>query len=213
MRNFEKKPSKIRFRKCKVCENKYEVDPYKPFIGWCSVDCGYKYQQILKSKKEKKELSTMREKIKGLPEFKKDLEKEINHIIRLIDKGCKCISCNAKGNSAGHYHSVGANGSLRYNLHNLHIQEYSCNGEKGANIVKYGQGLIEIYSKEYKEYIEYDLVSLYPTIKLSISEIKDAITKAKNVVKILKTEDKEYNPEERLQRRTFFNKIIGIYNK
>jgi hypothetical protein len=96
-------------------------------------------------------------------------------------------------------------------LHNIHIQEYSCNGNKGGNTIKYGSGLIKIYGIKYKEYVEYDLVNLFPVLKLSIPQIKDAISKARNVVKILETEDKEYLPEERIQRRNFFNTIIGIY--
>lgn len=191
---------------CRSCKDEY-IPLYRNGIkmsNFC-IKC-------LSEKGKKKIDKDRKDSIKGLPEFKKDLETQINTIIRLIDKGLNCISCNSKGNSAGHFHSVNSNGSLRYNLHNLHLQEYSCNGEKGGNIIKYGQGLINIYGKEYKEYVEYDLVRLYPTIKLTIEELKEAIGKAKNVVKILKTEDKEYNPEERLQRRTFFNKIIGIYN-
>jgi len=200
-------------KKCKQCKGVFTPD--KPLMSVCSYKCAIDRSYDLNKAKREKELNNevrqMKERIKGLPEFKKDLEREINTIIRLIDKGCNCISCNSKGNSAGHFHSVGANGSLRYNLHNLHIQEYSCNGEKGGNTIKYGQGLIAVYGKEYKEYVEYDLVRLYPVLRITIPELKEAIKRARNVVKILKVEDKEYTPEERLQRRTFFNKLIGIY--
>ena len=201
-------------KKCKQCGELFT--PTRPLEYVCGFKCAMDRTYDLNLKKKEKAINDkvkdMKESLKGLAEFKKDLEREINTIVRLIDKGCNCISCNARGNSAGHFHSVAANGSIRYNLHNLHLQEYSCNGEKGGNVIKYGQGLIEIYGKEYKEYVEYDLVRLYPNLKITIAELKEAIGKARNVVKILKTEDKEYSPEERLQRRTFFNKIIGIYN-
>jgi len=210
MRNFEKENKKpLKVKKCKNCLCAFQ--PFNPLQYICCPSCAVIYNKKLEAKKIDVKVKEMKDGLKGLKEYKKDLEVEINTIVRLIDKGCDCISCNSKGNSAGHFHSVAANGSIRYNLHNLHLQEYSCNGEKGGNVIKYGAGLIYVYGKEYKEYVEYDLVRLYPEIKLSLHEIKEAIKKARNVVKILKVEDKEYSPKERLQKRNFFNKVIGIY--
>jgi len=72
-----------------------------------------------KWKEEKKE---MVEKLKTLSDYKKDLEIEINAIVRLIDKGHDCISGGFKDYKmhAGHLYSVGAFPSIRFNLLNIY---------------------------------------------------------------------------------------------
>jgi predicted nucleic acid-binding Zn-ribbon protein len=206
--------AKLNKRKCKNCGEVFQKKQPLQYI--CSPKCGAELARKNTEKKQAEDdkvmINNLKEKIKGIPELKKDLEREINTIVRLIDKGVTCISCSALGNSAGHFHSVKSNGAIRFNLHNIHIQEYSCNGMKGGNDILYGKGLIEVYGKEYKEYCEYDLVRLYPVLKLHKHELKEAIALAKTVVKHLKLENKEYTPVERKELRTKLNKIIGIYN-
>ena len=159
--------------------------------------------------KEKKEL---KEKYNGIPEYKKLLETEINRICCLIDKSSGCISCNGQTTpQAGHYHSVHSNGSIRYNLDNLHLQDYGCNCEKGANIHKYDLGLIKRYGKEYWEYVKFDIVSKFPLLKMAVFEYKEKISLARQVVKHLKLENKTYSAIERLELRKEYNEFLGIY--
>ena len=178
MRNFEKKPSKIRFRKCKVCENKYEVDPYKPFIGWCSVDCGYKYQQLLKSKKEKKELSTMREALKSHKDYIKLFQAVFNTFIRMRDKDLPCVSCGVykcEEFHAGHmipttyqYH--------RFNEDNVHTQCSRCNTYLSGNITSYRIELIKRIGIERVEYLEN---TRHMMLEITIPQLKEKIIEYK----------------------------------
>jgi len=178
MRNFEKKPSKIRFRKCKVCENKYEVDPYKPFIGWCSVDCGYKYQQLLKSKKEKKELSTMREALKSHKDYIKLFQAVFNTFIRMRDKDLPCVSCGVykcEEFHAGHmipttyqYH--------RFNEDNVHKQCSRCNTYLSGNITSYRIELIKRIGIERVEYLEN---TRHMMLEITIPQLKEKIIEYK----------------------------------
>jgi len=90
-------------------------------------------------KKETKEESIITGDWKG------KLQIEINAISRLIDKNCNCISCSPdtpiKKIFGGHLISVAANSSIRFNLHNIHRQCYSCNGNKGGAQIEYLAGL------------------------------------------------------------------------
>jgi hypothetical protein len=210
-------------KKCKYCGNHF-VPKYSSLETYCQDDdCRYKYAiEVLAKKKEaekkkiakqwKTDKAVLKEKIKGIPELKKDLEREINKICCLIDLGSGCISCNGHTTpQCGHYHSVNSNGSIRYNLDNLHLQDYSCNSAKGGNIHKYDLGLIDRYGKQYWEYVKFELVEKYPYLKMTISEYKEKILIARRIVKWLQLQEKKYTPKERLSLRKKYNNEIGIY--
>lgn len=162
-------------------------------------------------KEFKKETRNMKSNIKTHSKWQKELERPVNTISRLIDAGLTCISCPGKGTQAGHYHSKGANNSIRFNLHNLHIQEYNCNVGRGSNRTGYNRGLVDRYGESYQEFVEYDLVRKYPKIKLSIPELQECIARAKRIVKELKEIGATYTAEERYWLREKYNAEIGIY--
>lgn len=210
-------------KKCKHCG-----DPFKPKYDslekFCQKeDCRIAYardkvakireeQKRAAEKKWKQQKAVYKENIKGIPGYKKDLEKEINRICCLIDFGTGCISCRGTTTpQAGHYHTVKSNGSIRYNLHNLHMQDFNCNHEKGGNIHQYDVGLIYRYGKRYWNYVKFDLVQKYPLVKLSLSEYKEKIAIAREIVAFLKEENKIYSAKERIDLRKKYNKKIGIY--
>jgi hypothetical protein len=156
----------------------------------------------------------LKKKLNGIKPLKKDLEKEINSIIRLIDKDSGCISCNGQTTpQAGHYHTVQSNGSLRYNLHNLHLQDFNCNCQKSGNIHQYDLGLIERYGNAYWNYVKFDLVYQYPLIKLNANEYEEAIKIARQIKTELKKADLRYTPKNRIMLRNSINKKIGIYKE
>lgn len=208
------KPGK---RKCKNCGEQFDKDIRTPFKDWCSNDCAYKLWIKAKEKKEKKEWQVEKKKmidnITKYPEWLQRLEDVINPICRLIDYGQPCISCKGNGKpQAGHYHSVASDATIRFNLHNTHIQDYHCNVHKSANIIGYDEGLIQIYGNEYWEYVKFGLKNIYhKPLKLSIPEIKQSIEIAKSIIKDLQSASTEYTPTERLYLRDYFNNKIGIY--
>jgi hypothetical protein len=212
------KVEKIRYKKCCICGNEFIYDKTKPFVKWCCVDCGFQHAKNLKLKQiqqaDKKQIKELKDKVgyHKLSYYEKILETEINCIARLIDKECPCISCgNWKTPSAGHFASVGSNKSLRYNLNNLHIQDYHCNGELSGNLLEYGKGLIKWYGKEYKEYVEYELPKLFPLMKWSKDDLQEWTQIARMIVKQLKEADRTYNATERIELRKLYNDMLGIY--
>jgi len=69
---------------------------------------------------------------------------------------------------AGHYISVGANNSLRFEPKNIHLQCHRCNFEFGGNHIMYRIGLEAKIGIEQVLWLE----SWHPTVKLSVEDIK-----------------------------------------
>ena len=167
--------------RCRHCKEKFEPR-FKTTEPYCwNEECKEVeirlYLDNKKKKKDKdwkKEKKVIKERLKTHSEHEKDLQSLINQIINLIDKGQPCMSCSNKGKpQAGHYHSTGANNSIRFNLNNIWNQCYRCNVQLSANIIGYDEGLIETYGKNFWEEIKFGLVRKYPLIKLSKEEINE----------------------------------------
>lgn len=188
-----KKNTKPKFRKCKVCETRFEVNPFKPFIGWCSSDCGYKYQQRLAENKKKREEKEEREKTRIAKEkllthkdYLKLLQTVFNTYIRLRDKDLPCISCGTTAKiqyHAGHYFSSGGHPNLRFAETNVHKQCVQCNNYLHGNLINYRPALEQkIGSEEYEALCNNRDVPR----KYSIPEIKELIIHYKQQIKKLK---------------------------
>lgn len=174
-----------------------------------------------KSKKdrEKKEKDEWNAKKKELmvdthaKEYKKAFQDNINKLARMIDTSFgyeTCIDCTkgyGKQTDAAHFHSRGANNTLRYNLHNLHSANSQCNQWSDVHHVNYAIGLEKRYGKEYREYVEDKLPLLYPEIHLTNKDIVDKLKIVRGLIKNFDT----YKFENSLEARTQFNSIIGIY--
>lgn len=149
--------------------------------------------------------------------YRSYMNDEVQKLSRLIDKKCgieTCIDCGitfGKQVDGGHFHSKGANATLSWNLHNLHSQASHCNrnGLGGGKALGYYEGLQSRYSKEYADYVRYDLVRLYPSINLSNKEVYEKL----KVVRKLNREIDTYQFTDPIKARTMFNKIIGIYDR
>jgi len=205
---------KIYDRKCVNCKEKFK--PTSSSNTACSMKCAIEYSKN-KVKADKLKISRLetkkqRESIVGIPELKKLLEAQINTICREIDKGSGCISCGGHTTpQSGHYHTVQSNGSIRFNLFNVHLQDFNCNCAKGGNLHNYDLGLIKMYGKEYWEYVKFELPKLYPVLKLNKPELLEAIPKARELVKRLKKANITHSSEQRIRLREEYNKFIGIY--
>jgi hypothetical protein len=194
---------------CKVCKAKFT--PIRPLQAVCSPICAYEHALQLKLKKDKAETKKLKESLITHSDYLKMAQTKINVLVRLIDYGCLCISCGGNGKpQSGHYHSTQSKPELRFNLHNIHIQDYRCNVELSANIVGYNDGLIKTYGIDYKNYVENGLRNEYKELKLSIPEIQKAIEITSNIIKNFPKEVK-YNSAQRIELRNLFNKEIGIY--
>lgn len=214
----------LKKKKCKSCKGDDEYIFKRGmckscYISWLTTTPeGNEYikkNSISALKKVKSEQTKIdREKKKEIlsnAQINKLLEKEINLIVRLIDKDKGCISCSHGNTSdftmqahAGHYHSVGSSQSIRFNLFNIYKECSQCNLYLSGNEKGYRAGLIHRYGEEAFEYI-YNLKAVYPELKLSREEKFEAINKARDIVKRLKKGE--------VLTRKYCNEYIGIYTK
>jgi hypothetical protein len=163
---------------------------------------------------KRKENKAKLKELENLSYWKKILQAQINSIARLIDKDCPCISSGRAyrtDDQAGHFYSVGSTPALRFNLLNLWSQSIRDNMHNSGNLLNYREQLVK-----------FDIIDLieeqrlkYPTLKLSIEEIKEAIIKTKVVKKMLIEQNNDvFNPRsvaKRVELRVEFNRFIEIY--
>ncbi len=207
-----------RNKKCKSKECDKRFDQVRFGQVTCDLDCAIDYakqQREAKQKKANKEFKKkIKEKHKTISQYKKDLEKEINLIVRLIDKDHPCMMCdnpNMKRVNACHHHGVGSNDTIRFNLFNIWAGCHKCNGEMGGNINGYDEMLIKRQGRERWEYVKFDLVRTYKHLGLTIPEIKELTLEARKIAKELKSINMTYSDSMRWKLREKLNKRLGIY--
>jgi hypothetical protein len=223
--------------KRKACKGTYKTNYYKGcgelvfafkfglchacFVEWCyATGEGSEYLKkyvIPQAKKEvkKKERTKIKKQLQALEtktEVEKKLEKEINTIVRLIDKGHPCISSGrnlGKNYDAGHFWSKGSNPQIRFHLFNIFAQSVHDNQHKGSNALEYQERLGTVFTPELREYCL--ALKGTPSLKLSKEELRDKIVIAKRIVKWLKLQDREFSTKERIELRLKFQEELGIY--
>lgn len=208
----------LKKKPCRNCKQVFQ--PRASLQVMCGLKCAI---EAAKKKAEQKEIKDWKErkregleKLKTKSDFESDLEKEVNHIVRLIDKGHECISSGRSNYTvnAGHYYSVGAEPTLRFHLLNIWAQSVGDNMYRGGNPRAYKEGLEKTFGQEVANEIE-ELKAKYKEIKLSISEIRETIKLARQCVRDLmkatKDIEKPYTTDERIELRKFYNSVLGIY--
>lgn len=209
--------------KCKSCGVKFTPTKFLQKFCMANEECtdaaiqfvldnNRRLEEKKKANEWKEEKKEMVEKLKNMGDYEKELQTEINILSRLIDTGNRCISCGNDGKpQAGHYHSRGKNTSIRFNLHNLHIQCYRCNVQLSANITGYNLGLIKTYGKDYQDYVEYKMPLEFPLLKWTKNDLvlwkAQVIAYKKEVAKL----EFPLSAEDRLYWRGYYNEKIGIY--
>ena len=204
-------------KKCKQCANVFT--PARPLQSCCTIQCAIELGKVNNAKKEKKKAAVERKVWEMTNEkmafFEKPLETEINAISRLIDAGCNCISCAPntpiKKIFGGHFRSVGSNKTIRYNLHNIHSQCFSCNGRKGGAPIEYEDGLKRVYGDEYAEYVKYALINEFKELHWTRQQLVDWTKEARKIRAELEKEEKIYTPKQRMELRTKVNDRLKIY--
>lgn len=206
--------------RCKNCKKQTKT----PF---CSVSCLQEFGETdkgkayierislnVKKEREKKE-RTIRKELGILvyeKENKKVLQKEINRLSKMIDAKCgykTCICCHrdfGKQTDAAHYHSVGSNQTLRFNLHNIHSASSYCNNYSNIHLSGYLVGLEARYGLEYKDMI-LSLPQVYKSLKLSAKDIHDKLILVRSLIKNFD----DYEFKDGIEGRELFNNLIGIY--
>lgn len=211
--------------RCKHCLIKFEIKRFNQ--KFCEkteecMDASIKFvidnnRRLAEKKKAdewKEEKKVMVENIKTLPEYKKDLELEINAIVRLLDRGHDCISGGFEWGKykvhAGHLYSVGSSPSIRFHLLNIFGQSEHDNLHLHGNGAIYLERIKVVFGKEVFDEIS-DLRHAYPVLKANVSEIKEATVIARQIKKSLIKMDTFFEIEERINLRKTYNKMIGLY--
>jgi len=176
-----------------------------------------KEKQKEDNEKKRRKASVNKKKIHTdvyVTDNKATLQAEINHIARLIDKGCRCIDCERTIANpcwdGGHRKSRGSSGNIRYHLDNIFKQTRYCNSKSEGGKQAYDDGIKEMYGIEYFEFVD-SLNLAYPVLKLHHSEYPDLIKEARAIVRELKKLDMEYPSKVRIELRKKYNKRLGIY--
>jgi endogenous inhibitor of DNA gyrase (YacG/DUF329 family) len=196
-------------RRCLHCLKFF--DEYKSdFIPWCSEYCKIAFNDIKAVTKRYKEI---KKKVSEENVFQ-SLQTVINSIVRRIDMGHPCISSGTKFGhykvAAGHYFSVGANPTLRYNLLNIYNQSWSDNDHKGGKGSNYSLRLKEVFGEEVRDEIE-GLVAKYKAIHLTSEDAKEAKREANVILRGLNEHPNIFTTKQRIELRREFNNRIGIY--
>lgn len=184
----------LRARKCRNPACRKEFIPSKPFITWCSPDCGVEVASIKlgrakhkKERRERLELKEAKERIKSRGDWAREAQAVFNKFIKERDKkaGYGCISCGTKANvqyAAGHYRTVGSTPELRFDERNVHLQcNKRCNLELSGNILAYRNGLILRFGLSVVEWLE----SKHDPKHYSIEDLKSIKAEYKKKLKDL----------------------------
>ncbi len=154
MKALSGKPKKCAVKTCRAL-----FVPPRPFVTWCSPDCGVliaiekRGRQLREEvRKQRQEIKVAKERIKTRSEHMREAQQAFNAWVRLRDAGMPCISCGSMPDDsdlitgsridAGHYRSTGACPELRFEPLNCHAQCVKCNRNLSGNVVEYRIRLI-----------------------------------------------------------------------
>lgn len=149
-------------KRCAMCGMMYTPRPNaQPFETWCSLQCGVELgRERMEKARAKREAKALRERkvaLKPRSKWLQEAQAAYNGWVRERDACLPCPSCrrNHEGQwHAGHYRSVGAMPSLRFNAYNVHRQCSACNSHLSGNLLEYRLGLIERIGQERVEWLE-----------------------------------------------------------
>jgi hypothetical protein len=157
-------------------------------------------------KEKKEELKALK---KVFEPVKSKLQKKVQLIARLIDKGELCLARNIRGQMhGGHVISRGSNSQMSFNLHNIHRQSASSNKwQNDDGLLK--EGVVYEYGQDYMDFIS--SLKRTPLVKYSDSEYREFYAVASKIALELKASNLRYSKEDRIRLRNEINLKLGIY--
>ena len=203
-------------KKCKSCKIIFEpIKSIQPRCVNCTIEFARKVVTEQRDKKQRLERKELKESIKTSKDYRNELQRKINALVRSIDEDCKCISCGQVKESydAGHFKASSSHRTITFHLLNIWNQCRACNSYRDSKY-QYVDGLTELVGEDLFDYIT-SLPTIWKDLKLDIEQLKQA---SKNVTECMKFV-KEYksdkilplSPGERIELRKVCNNLIGIY--
>lgn len=162
-----KPPAGRRKRKCAVCKSTFE--PRSISHKACGPDCAVVHAETVRKAQERKTDRERKQSLKSRQDWLREAQTAFNAFIRERDHDQPCISCGRFHQGqwhAGHYRSVGAQASLRFNENNVHKQCAPCNNHLSGNIIEYRIRLIAKIGHFAVDLLEVD----HPPVKYSIED-------------------------------------------
>jgi len=201
--------------KCKNKNCKNEFTPYTTLQRLCVPCAILKAKSAVKKERTVKDNAEKKEYKESKIDYFKLLQNEINKIARLIDYEQLCISCQKvpKKINGCHYKSVGGHKSLRYNLFNIYSGCEKCNSELGGNVHGYDDGLIQVFGKEFWEYLKFEFLKDFPILQMRKEEAKEKLKIARQISKELENNLVKRCSKDRLKMRKITNERLGIYTE
>lgn len=176
-------------KRCKICKQPF-TPSYSTLQATCTKpQCIISYGKRLEDKKIKREIKAMRERVKSVSQWRRDLQQTFNAFIRARDRNQPCISCGRPLSAkfdAGHFYSVGSYPNLRFNEDNVHGQCVECNQHKHGNLLEYAPRLTDRIGFERASKL---MLLRNEPLRLSLDEIKELITHYKKRVNEWKKEN------------------------
>ncbi len=166
-----------RQKTCQSCRVKFTPKPAGAEV--CSPACAEALVELIKAKTARKKAKAQRaadkagiEALQPLEYWIKAAERAFNAWTVKRDAALPCISCgrtDATIWNAGHYVSVGACRTIRFNPDNVHKQcARPCNKDLGGNAIKYRVGLVAKIGVDRVEALE----AWHEPVKLTIDQAK-----------------------------------------
>lgn len=109
------------------------------------------------AKRDRLETHERKEALKPKSKIEAELQRIVNACARERDKDLPCVSCGTFTSAsweAGHYISVGANKTIRFELDNIHKQCHRCNNYNGGNAIPYRINLVKKIGLDRVEWLE-----------------------------------------------------------
>jgi len=164
--------TKIKSKKCPIC--KTEFLPVRMGQKVCGPKCSWLLVEQKKKEDYRKTTRKMRLALtdKDPRHWMQKAQKEFNKWIRERDKDLPCISCGRfhKGQyHAGHYRTIGACSSLRFDERQVNKQCAPCNNHLSGNISGYRINLVKKIGLEAVE----DIENTNPLRRWSLEELKE----------------------------------------
>lgn len=198
-------------KKCKVCGN--EFNPFKSTERVCSMQCALSGAKVVVRGQNKAAVDKVVKELKAKnTDWREKLQVKLQEIARLIDYGQPCL---AKGNKpkqthGGHIWSKGAHSNIALNLHNIHRQSAQSNHFQSDDRLMH-QGVIREYGQEYYDKLQSLLGFKMP--KFTNDDWLEMYRIACSISNDLKRNLRVNDTAARIELRSRFNKMIGIYDK
>ena len=152
-------------------------------------------RQAAKEKAQRAQTRADKERLRKRADWYKILGPLVNqYVLHIRDKDEPCCTCGKANQAvkydAGHYLSVGAHGSLRFELTNIHKQcSVNCNQHGSGMRAEYNEFIKAKYGQEHYEWLN----GKHPTLKNTFPHYEDIKAEIERYRKLIRSHNLKPN--------------------